>query len=194
MSEDKPSTSVPTTPSALPESSMQDIIASISRIIAEDSGVPQPPRIFTREKSGILELTEVIEADGTVRKLDGGKLASSQAATQPLPPTPLPAPEPRAAAGEPAIHGRADDARESLVSTAAGEAAINAFGRLGTVAGGQRPEPGPALGTSGRTLEDIVCDALRPLLKAWLDDHLPGIVERLVHEEIQRLVREARSR
>jgi cell pole-organizing protein PopZ len=55
-------------------------------------------------------------------------------------------------------------------------------------------EPGPALGAAGRTLEEIVRDALHPLLRAWLDAHLPDIVERLVQEEIHRLVRAARPR
>jgi cell pole-organizing protein PopZ len=50
------------------------------------------------------------------------------------------------------------------------------------------------LGHTGRTLEDIVRDALRPMLQAWLDQHLPRLVERLVQEEIDRLVRAARLR
>jgi len=37
----------------------------------------------------------------------------------------------------------------------------------------------------------MVREMLRPLLQAWLDDHLPGIVERLVREEIGRVVGEA---
>ena len=179
--------------SAMPESSMEDIIASISRIIAEDSRAPPPLRGSGREKSGVLELTEMVEADGTVRKLDGDKGHGAQAVTERLSSAPAAA-EPGAAAGEAAIGGSADEVRESLVSTSAGEATITAFGRLGAFAGEQRPEPGPALGGGGRTLEDIVRDALRPLLQAWLDDHLPGIVERLVQDEIQRLVREARLR
>lgn len=40
-----------------------------------------------------------------------------------------------------------------------------------------------------RTLEQIVEDLLRPLLKAWLDDNLPPMVERLVREEIERVAR-----
>jgi hypothetical protein len=40
-----------------------------------------------------------------------------------------------------------------------------------------------------RTLEDLVRDMLRPMLKAWLDDNLPAMVERLVRAEIERVSR-----
>ncbi|HVC53767.1 MAG TPA: DUF2497 domain-containing protein [Stellaceae bacterium] len=39
-------------------------------------------------------------------------------------------------------------------------------------------------GSGGRTLEDLVGDMLRPLLQAWLDANLPGLVERLVKAEL----------
>jgi len=40
-----------------------------------------------------------------------------------------------------------------------------------------------------RTLEDLVHDMLRPMLKAWLDENLPDMVERLVRAEIERVSR-----
>ncbi len=39
------------------------------------------------------------------------------------------------------------------------------------------------------TLEDMMREMLRPMLKSWLDDNLPSMVERLVHDEIERLKR-----
>jgi cell pole-organizing protein PopZ len=42
---------------------------------------------------------------------------------------------------------------------------------------------------NARTLEDLVKDMLRPMLKNWLDDNLPGLVERLVRAEIERVSR-----
>lgn len=42
---------------------------------------------------------------------------------------------------------------------------------------------------NGRTLEDLVREMLRPMLKSWLDDNLPGMVERLVRAEIERVSR-----
>ncbi|MGA8292069.1 MAG: DUF2497 domain-containing protein, partial [Rhodoplanes sp.] len=44
---------------------------------------------------------------------------------------------------------------------------------------------------SPRTLEDIARDLLRPMLKTWLDDNLPQLVERLVRAEIERISRGA---
>jgi cell pole-organizing protein PopZ len=43
-----------------------------------------------------------------------------------------------------------------------------------------------------RSLEDLVRDMLRPMLKNWLDDNLPTIVERLVRAEIERVARGGR--
>jgi hypothetical protein len=42
---------------------------------------------------------------------------------------------------------------------------------------------------NARTLEDLVREMLAPLLKTWLDDNLPGLVERLVRAEIERVSR-----
>lgn len=45
------------------------------------------------------------------------------------------------------------------------------------------------LGNNARTLEDLVKEMLRPMLKSWLDDNLPGMVERIVRAEIERVSR-----
>jgi cell pole-organizing protein PopZ len=42
--------------------------------------------------------------------------------------------------------------------------------------------------SGGPTVEDIVREELRPLLKSWLDANLPSLVERLVRAEIERVV------
>jgi hypothetical protein len=41
-----------------------------------------------------------------------------------------------------------------------------------------------------RTLEDLATEMMRPMLKAWLDDNLPGLVERVVRAEIERVSRD----
>ena len=46
----------------------------------------------------------------------------------------------------------------------------------------------------GMTLELLVRDSLRPYLKAWLDEHLATLVERIVREEIQKMVKRAEYR
>ena len=45
------------------------------------------------------------------------------------------------------------------------------------------------LSNNARTLEDLVKEMLRPMLKSWLDDNLPGLVERIVKVEIERVSR-----
>jgi hypothetical protein len=45
------------------------------------------------------------------------------------------------------------------------------------------------LSNNARTLEDLVKEMLRPMLKAWLDDNLPALVERIVKAEIERVAR-----
>jgi uncharacterized protein len=48
------------------------------------------------------------------------------------------------------------------------------------------------LSNNARTLEDLVKEMLRPMLKSWLDDNLPGLVERIVKAEIERVSRGTR--
>ena len=43
---------------------------------------------------------------------------------------------------------------------------------------------------SAKSLEDIVRELMRPMLKDWLDENLPGVVERVVRKEVQKLVRQ----
>ena len=43
---------------------------------------------------------------------------------------------------------------------------------------------------NSQTLEDFVREILQPRLASWLDDNLPGLVERMVRTEIERIARE----
>ncbi len=74
--------------------------------------------------------------------------------------------------------------KETLLSPGAAADASAAFGVLANT----------ILTSSGnsRTLEDLVQDLLRPMLKSWLDENLPSLVERLVREEIERVARQGR--
>lgn len=71
-------------------------------------------------------------------------------------------------------------AEDALLSAAAGQAVAQAFGRL---------TRRPTAAADGRTIEELVVDMLRPMLKDWLDDNLPMLVERLVRDEIERVTR-----
>jgi hypothetical protein len=69
--------------------------------------------------------------------------------------------------------------RGSLISKATTAAVDSAFSALAQT----------VLVQNARTLEDLVREMLRPMLKSWLDDNLPGLVERLVRAEIERVSR-----
>jgi hypothetical protein len=191
MPEDQHKENSPKSKAGLPDSSMEEIIASISRIIDEDSRTPHPSPRAAGSNSEILELTDVIEADGSVRKLAG----AAPSGAEPLPqPSAIVGREDEAAVSNVAPETAAttpDPARDPMLSAAASDAAVAAFSRLGMVPRERRADPGPSLGGAERTLEQIVRDTLHPLLRAWLEEHLPAIVERLVREEIQRVVRDA---
>ena len=69
--------------------------------------------------------------------------------------------------------------RGQLLSSATSAAVDSAFNALAHT----------VLVQNARTLEDLVREMLRPMLKTWLDDNLPGMVERLVRAEIERVAR-----
>jgi uncharacterized protein len=167
-----------------PEPSMEEIIASISRIITEDKRADEPTHSAAVETSDILELTEAVNEDGSVRRLTP---STDKPGGQSLPPPGAAEPPPRADA---AIQPSGAN-RERILSSATSGAAAAAFAKLGTLPRERRREGEFPLGDADRTLEDIVRDLLRPMLQTWLDEHLPGIVERLVREEIARVVGEA---
>ena len=189
-------------PEPSPDPSMEEIIASISRIIAEDKD-PADRRVGTTaqshavaaapgEKSDILELTQVVDEDGSVRRVSPWAEVATAPSVSPNAPTdPAGPPEPRPLHADAAREPKLDSGRERIVSAATSGAAAAAFSQLGALPREGRNEPELPLGGAKRTLEEIVREMLRPLLQAWLDDHLPGIVERLVREEIARVVGEA---
>ena len=189
-----------------PEPSMEEIIASISRIIAEDKH-PADQRVGAKgqsevaapasgERSEILDLTQVVNEDGSVRRVSPWAELATASSASPDEPTASPADaagriEPPPSHADAALEPRLDSGRERIVSAATSEAAAAAFAQLGALPRERRNEPELPLGGVERTLEEIVREMLRPLLQAWLDGHLPGIVERLVREEIARVVGEA---
>jgi len=217
-----------TQPGKSQEPSMEEILASIRRIIADDDAsksgpraaeppkpaprpAPPPPRILPEavppalhvseepaeaaaadpfsepieeESPDILDLTESMEAP----------------AFEPAPPPPPSPPQPAPASAPPQFRkidalsdeGEAkqaaprDDApsfqlsaEQGLLSRETSAAVDSAFNALAQT----------VLVQNARTLEDLVREMLRPMLKSWLDDNLPGMVERLVRAEIERVAR-----
>jgi len=91
---------------------------------------------------------------------------------------------------QPAVETKSATIRPELVSATAASAASGAFAKL-TEAFQHTPPEESVADSSGRTVEQFIEDMVRPLLKQWLDDNLPPIVERLVQKEIQKIARRA---
>jgi len=218
-----------TQPAKSQEPSMEEILASIRRIIADDDAGkttqrpaeppkpsvrtaappraplnPPPParsehdaldgpadqaamdRAVEDQASDILDLTESMAAP---------TFGQPEAPAAPKPnPTPVSPPQFRRIEGysdvsfdeaepAPAVQNapgpRPAVEREQLISRSTSAAVDSAFNALAQT----------VLVQNARTLEDLVREMLRPLLKSWLDDNLPGLVERLVRAEIERVAR-----
>ena len=115
------------------------------------------------------------EPDSQMDDLDVFELTDEMTAEPELEPEPLAFTPRTASAPREAI-------AERLISEPAGEAVNAAFGSLAHT----------ILSQNARTLDDLVKEMLRPMLKAWLDDNLPPLVERLVRHEIERVARGGR--
>jgi cell pole-organizing protein PopZ len=74
---------------------------------------------------------------------------------------------------------------DGLVAPAVAAATTAALGQLLRTVAAERTAP---VHRGGPSIEDVVREELRPMLKAWLDQHLPPLVERLVRAEIERVV------
>ena len=174
---------------------MEEILASIRRIISEDAEPGKAPAaVATSHEGEVLELTNVVHDDGTI----GSPSRRSQPAPRPEP-EPMRAPEPRvqrraAPPPEPprSMRNQSDfdmvekDDREGILSSQASSAVTNAFGMLSR-------ERDVSVG-SGVALEDIVTQMMKPMLAAWLEEHLPEIVERVVQQEVERASRSGGGR
>ena len=93
---------------------------------------------------------------------------------------PVPEPEP-----EPVVEAPIETkVADRLVSEGVGVAAAASFGDLANTL--------LSRGKNASTVEELVQEMLRPLLKNWLDANLPDLVEKLVSEEIERIARRGR--
>jgi uncharacterized protein len=206
-----------TQPAKAQEPSMEEILASIRRIIADDDATKSPPPDAEAAKPAAPAPRSAAPAP-RLPAAPPREAAVEPGAVAPAEPDPAPesgvdeqsadileltesmAAPASHASSEPAPQFRtidggsdvsfADDAerpapqqnRESeqhLISHSTRAAVDSAFNSLAQT----------VLVQNARTLEDLVREMLRPMLKSWLDENLPGVVERLVRAEIERVSR-----
>jgi len=172
---------------------MEEILASIRRIISEDGSGDDPQAESApgpaQDSDEILELTdELAPAQDDV--LEPEPLPEPEPAVY-VAPEPEPEPEPVEieAPEPPPVRERMAALDEALISKGAARASENSLSALAAAV--SRGRGGPALGMTERTLEDLVKEVMRPMIRDWLDANLPGMVERLVGREIDRLSRRA---
>src|SRR6476646_10828666 len=175
------------------EPSMEEILASIRRIIADDDAKPAKGPTGAPEPTPSAKQTA---APATPPPAPPAKPAASpsaapdvfdltEAMTSQATPAPGPAPSFRTIdanpdvvfANKPEPAPAASD--RALISSETVKAVDSAFNTLAHT----------VIGQNARTLEDLVREMLRPMLKSWLDDNLPGMVERIVRAEIERVSR-----
>jgi uncharacterized protein len=152
------------------EPSMEEILSSIKRIIAEEDGGAAANRASRRRSAprlaeagdddAVLELTEAVPQE-------------APASLAPVPRIPL---RPAATAPTPA----ADDA--PVISLASVGAARESLANLSSAIS-QRE----ATANGSQTIDALVRELLAPMLKEWLDKNLPVMVEQMVQREIDRI-------
>lgn len=203
---------------------MEEILASIRRIIADEDSTKAPPKAaapmappraaapVSRPAPPPPPAPRHDDVDAMLAGLDappGGAngrddiLDLTESMAEPTAPafqtidgqpdvvfSDSPSPDPRAANGarqqapapptqSVAQPGPMTMASSGLLSNSASDSVNSAFNTLAQT----------VLVQNARTLEDLVREMLRPMLKAWLDDNLPGMVERIIKAEIERVSR-----
>ena len=163
------------------EPSMEEILASIRSIIADDRE-PAPPK--PANASGGPQI--VYSNPGPVptpappaapayeqpraAAAPGPTMVWDRAEASPLEQAPPAQAEPDQSQADPLISARTDEAVAASFGALSANVAMH----------------------SAEMIEGLMREMLRPMLKAWLDDNLPSLVERLVRAEIQRVARGGR--
>jgi cell pole-organizing protein PopZ len=158
------------------EPSMEEILASIRRIISEEEQAPNA--------APVLDLTQTDEPAPPAHVPEPEDDIVFEAVEQAvIEETPVPA-EPAYAAPAPTRAHTQEPVVETMLSMPTTNAAAGSLARL---AGSLRVSDTP-----GQTVEGVVRELLKPMLKEWLDRNLAGIVEARVEAELERIARLSR--
>jgi cell pole-organizing protein PopZ len=172
---------------------MEEILASIRQIISEDgeglaaSKAPTPADVPSGEPARAPTAYEPPAYESAVSRFDSVPAPSSESSGHPefgREAAPRWKPDDHSDDLEPTIRphfpaARSEEDPDRLLSPEKGAAVAGSFGALAET----------MLAHQTRTLEDVVAEMLQPMLKSWLDNNLPSLVERMVREEIERVSR-----
>jgi cell pole-organizing protein PopZ len=156
----------------------------VPRTFAEAADIPPAPRPVLREAQ-----PRPLTAPREPARAPQTPAADRRATAAPVERQPAPVPverpvQPEAPSAPPERPARSNfsEAAERLLSPRSNATVSSAFEALAS-------STAPAQAARSPSLEDLVRDMLRPMLKSWLDENLPGLVERLVRQEIERVAR-----
>ena len=170
------------------EQTIEEILTTIRQVISDDTNESSSTKVKHNDEGqtvieelkvgedDVLELTEIVEDSDDIQKLSGTLLEE----------------EARNVSNDlPDISASSrGEARQALLSDHAAEVATDKLSGLTGVVASVRDVP---LGNTQQSIADLVKELLRPMLKEWLDDNLPPLVERLVEKEIAKLVSRAKD-
>jgi cell pole-organizing protein PopZ len=201
------------------EPTMEEILASIRRIISEDDAPAETPpsaEAAPEEAAPAPEAEPVVApammdetpsarepeaSDEDVLELTEPYEAPTTETIGDLdvsPPEPEPFPveaiseshyEPMTEAHVPEHPSIPSGGYDTLVGDSAAASAASAFAGFASTL--KKPEPADVTFPSGPTIDEMVRGLLRPMLKEWLDANLPAIVEAQVRKEVERIARSA---
>jgi len=175
------------------DQSMDDILASIRRILNEDEAAA-PAAEASEAATPEATIAEAPDASPPPRapapEFEAPPIAAptraARSGPEPLDLTSDMLVTPPSQAASASRMGM-DDA-SGLIAPAAAAAAAASVGSLLRAVSSER---GSQVYRGGPSIEDLVREEIRPILKDWLDNHLPPLVERLVRAEIERVVNRA---
>lgn len=192
------------------EPTMEEILASIRRIISEDDApaetppaqaepesAPEPePPVFEEPApvEAAAEPEPEPEAEAEEEVLDLTERYEAPPAAETIgdldvsTPDPFPSVEPSPEPVQQTASAPMTSSYDPLVGESAAASAASAF--AGLAASLRQPDPDLPQG-AGTSLEALVGSLLRPMLKDWLDANLPAIVEAQVKKEVERIARNA---
>lgn len=173
------------------EPSIEEILASIRRIISDDGEEAAAPA--AEEPAAALQATERGPEPALVDEpmpIEDVLELTDRVDPEPAPVIAAPRPKPSYQAAEEPISAFRGDFSEddALVSEPIAEQTADVLSRLNPRSADRTDDPLPI---PHRTLEEVVRELLRPMLREWLDTYLPGIVERAVDREMRRVSRRA---
>jgi hypothetical protein len=205
-----------TQPAKAQEPSMEEILASIRRIIADDDATKSPspaeaakpapaspkpvapsprvppgppPRAVEPEPTPAPFVEASPEPESGVDEQSADILELTESMAAPPPAASVLAPQFRTIDGASDVSFDEDAERPAPQPPGAQESQLISRSTRAAVDSAFNSLAQTVLVQNARTLEDLVREMLRPMLKSWLDENLPGLVERLVRAEIERVSR-----